>query len=151
MRPDRLIVGEVRGGEALDMLQAMNTGHEGAMTTIHANSPRDALSRLETLVLMAGIELPVRAIRQQIYGAFNLVVHLGRMPDGSRRVLSIAELTGFDDQTIALQDLFVSETAAGNGARGWPRLPPNGRRPRIVDKNRRVAAAAADPDPFHRS
>src|SRR3989442_4900038 len=141
MRPDRLIVGEVRGGEALDMLQAMNTGHSGAMTTIHANSPRDALSRLETLVLMAGIELPVRAIRQQIYGAFNLVVHLGRMPDGSRRVLSIAELTGFDDQTIALQDLFVSESAAGNGARGWTRLRPTGIRPRIVDKIHRLDAA----------
>src|SRR5207245_4887354 len=82
MRPDRLIVGEVRGGEALDMLQAMNTGHDGAMSTIHANSPRDALSRTETLVLMAGIELPVRAIRQQIYGALNLVVHGSRTPDG---------------------------------------------------------------------
>ena len=146
MRPDRVIVGEVRGGEALDMLQAMNTGHEGAMTTIHANSPRDALSRLETLVLMAGIELPVRAIRQQIYGAFNLVVHLGRMPDGSRRVLSIAELTGFDDQTIALQDLFVSESAAGNGARGWTRLRPTGIRPRIVDKIHRLDAAGAELD-----
>src|SRR3989454_396872 len=144
MRPDRVIVGEVRGGEALDMLQAMNTGHEGAMTTIHANSPRDALSRLETLVLMAGIELPVRAIRQQIYGAFNLVVHLGRMPDGSRKVLSIAELTGFDDQTIALQDLFVSESAAGNGARGWTRLRPTGIRPRIVDKIHRLEAAGGE-------
>ena len=147
MRPDRLIVGEVRGGEALDMLQAMNTGHEGAMTTIHANSPRDALARLETLVLMAGIELPVRAIRQQIYGALNLVVHLGRMPDGSRKVLSIAELTGFDDQTIALQDLFVSESAAaGNGARGWTRLRPTGIRPRIVDKIHRLDAAGPELD-----
>ena len=147
MRPDRLIVGEVRGGEALDMLQAMNTGHEGAMTTIHANSPRDALARLETLVLMAGIELPVRAIRQQIYGALNLVVHLGRMPDGSRKVLSIAELTGFDDQTIALQDLFVSESAAaGNGARGWTRLRPTGIRPRTVDKIHRLDAAGPELD-----
>jgi len=146
MRPDRLIVGEVRGGEALDMLQAMNTGHEGAMTTIHANSPRDALARLETLVLMAGIELPVRAIRQQIYGALNLVVHLGRMPDGNRRVLSIAELTGFDEQTIALQDLFVSESAAGNGARGWTRLRPTGIRPRIMDKIHRFDAAGPDLD-----
>src|SRR5438128_4598905 len=146
MRPDRVIVGEVRGGEALDMLQAMNTGHEGAMTTIHANSPRDALSRLETLVLMAGIELPVRAIRQQIYGALNLVVHLGRMADGSRKVLSIAELTGFDDQTIALQDLFVSESVAGNGARGWTRLRPTGIRPRIVDKIHRLDAAGPELD-----
>ncbi|TMF59634.1 MAG: hypothetical protein E6I16_09030 [Chloroflexi bacterium] len=95
---------------------------------------------------MAGIELPVRAIRQQIYGAFNLVVHLGRMPDGSRRVLSIAELTGFDDQTIALQDLFVSESAAGNGARGWTRLRPTGIRPRIVDKIHRLDAAGAELD-----
>ena len=146
MRPDRLIVGEVRGGEALDMLQAMNTGHEGAMTTVHANSPRDALARLETLVLMAGIELPVRAIRQQIYGALNLVVHLGRMPDGNRRVLSIAELTGYDEQTIALQDLFVSESTAGNGARGWTRLRPTGIRPRIMDKIHRLDAAGPDLD-----
>src|SRR3989449_4880375 len=147
MRPDRVIVGEGRGGEALDMLQAMNTGHEGAMTTIHANSPRDALSRLETLVLMAGIELPVRAIRQQIYGALNLVVHLGRMPDGSRKVLSIAELTGFDDQTIALQDLFVSESAAGDGARGWGRLPPPPPPPRIVRTIPRPAPAGRGPPP----
>ena len=146
MRPDRLIVGEVRGGEALDMLQAMNTGHEGAMTTVHANSPRDALARLETLVLMAGIELPVRAIRQQIYGALNVVVHLGRMPDGNRRVLSIAELTGYDEQTIALQDLFVSESTAGNGARGWTRLRPTGIRPRIMDKIHRLDAAGPDLD-----
>ena len=146
MRPDRLIVGEVRGGEALDMLQALNTGHEGAMTTIHANSPRDALSRLETLVLMAGIELPVRAIRQQIYGALNLVVHVSRTSDGSRKVLSIAEITGFDDQTIALQDLFVSESSAGNGARGWTRLRPTGIRPRIMDKIHRLGAAGPELD-----
>src|SRR5438309_7396544 len=133
MRPDRVIVGEVRGGEALDMLQAMNTGHEGALTTIHANSPRDALSRLETLVLMAGIELPVRAIRQQIYGALNLVVHLGRMPDGSRKVLSIAVLTRFDDQSIAWQDHFVSESVAGTGTRGWTRRRPTVIRHRLVD------------------
>ena len=135
MRPDRMIVGEVRGGEALDMLQAMNTGHDGSMTTIHANSPRDALSRLETLVLMAGLELPVRAIRQQIHSAINVVVHMGRLQDGSRKVLSIAELAGFDDQTIALQEVFVSEaTVSGTGAKGWSRLRATGLRPKLMDK-----------------
>src|SRR2546425_1076517 len=132
MRPDRLIVGEVRGGEALDMLQAMNTGHDGAMSTVHANSPRDALSRLETLVLMAGLDLPVRAIRQQISGAIDVIVHVGRLADGSRRVMSIGELTGFDDPTIALQDLFVSE--ATGAAQGRTRLTPTGIRPQIMDR-----------------
>jgi len=133
MRPDRLIVGEVRGGEALDMLQAMNTGHDGAMSTIHANSPRDALSRMETLMLMAGLDLPVRAIRQQLRGALNLLVHVGRLADGRRKVLSIAELTGFDDQTIALQELFVSE-ATGGAVPGRTRLTPTGIRPQLMDK-----------------
>ncbi|HEY8738879.1 MAG TPA: CpaF family protein [Candidatus Dormibacteraeota bacterium] len=135
MRPDRLIVGEVRGGEALDMLQAMNTGHDGAMTTIHANSPRDALSRLETLVLMAGIDLPVRAIRQQIQAAINLVVHVSRQVDGTRKVISIAELVGMEDQAITLQEVFVSEAArSGASARGWTRLAPTGIRPQIMDR-----------------
>jgi pilus assembly protein CpaF len=133
MRPDRLIVGEVRGGEALDMLQAMNTGHDGAMSTIHANSPRDALSRMETLMLMAGLDLPVRAIRQQLRGAVNLLVHVGRLADGRRKVLSIAELTGFDDQTIALQELFVSE-ATGGAIPGRTRLTPTGIRPQMMDR-----------------
>jgi pilus assembly protein CpaF len=133
MRPDRLIVGEVRGGEALDMLQAMNTGHDGAMSTIHANSPRDALSRMETLMLMAGLDLPVRAIRQQLRGALNLLVHVGRLADGRRKVLSIAELTGLDDQTIALQELFVSE-ATGGSVPGRTRLVPTGIRPQMMDK-----------------
>ena len=133
MRPDRLIVGEVRGGEALDMLQAMNTGHDGAMSTIHANSPRDALSRMETLVLMAGLDLPVRAIRQQLRGALNLLVHVGRLADGRRKVLSIAELTGFDDQTIARQELFVSE-ATGGAVPGRTRLTPTGIRPQMMDR-----------------
>jgi len=141
MRPDRLIVGEVRGGEALDMLQAMNTGHDGAMSTIHANSPRDALSRMETMMLMAGLDLPVRAIRQQLRGALNLLVHVGRLADGRRKVLSIAELTGFDDQTIALQELFTSEATAG-AVPGRTRLVPTGIRPRMVDRiyQRGVAA-----------
>jgi pilus assembly protein CpaF len=143
MRPDRLIVGEVRGGEALDMLQAMNTGHDGAMSTIHANSPRDALSRLETLVLMAGIDLPVRAIRQQVRGAINLVVHVGRLFDGRRKVLSIAELTGFDDHTIAMQELFVSE-ATGSASQGRTRLMPTGIRPQIMDKIYQLGVVAPE-------
>jgi len=143
MRPDRLLVGEVRGGEALDMLQAMNTGHDGALTTVHANSPRDALSRLETLVLMAGLDLPVRAIRQQLSGAINVMVHVGRLADGSRRVMCIGELTGFDDPTIALQELFVSE-ATGGGAQGRTRLTPTGIRPQIMDKIHRLGLAAPE-------
>ncbi|TMC67062.1 MAG: CpaF family protein [Chloroflexota bacterium] len=133
MRPDRLIVGEVRGGEALDMLQAMNTGHDGAISTIHANSPRDALSRMETLMLMAGLDLPVRAVRQQLRGALNLLVQVGRLSDGRRKVLSVAELTGFDDQTIALQELFVSE-AIGGAVPGRTRLTPTGIRPQLMDR-----------------
>ncbi|HEY9790568.1 MAG TPA: CpaF family protein [Candidatus Obscuribacterales bacterium] len=107
MRPDRIIVGEVRGAEALDMLQAMNTGHEGSLTTVHANSPRDALSRIETLVLLAGIDLSQRSIREQIASAFDLVVQIKRLPDGARRVVSIAEITGMQDSVIAMQDLFT--------------------------------------------
>src|SRR5205814_5425572 len=99
MRPDRIIVGEVRGPEALDMMQAMNTGHDGGMTTIHANSPRDALARLETMVLMAGIELPSRAIREQMVSALHLIVHVRRYEDGVRRVASIAEITGLEGLT----------------------------------------------------
>jgi pilus assembly protein CpaF len=143
MRPDRLLVGEVRGGEALDMLQALNTGHDGAMSTVHANGPRDALSRLETLVLMAGLDLPVRAIRQQISGAINVIVHVGRLADGSRRVMSIVEVTGFDDPTIALQELFVSE-ATGGGAQGRTRLTPTGIRPQIMDRIHRLGVAAPE-------
>ena len=107
MRPDRIIVGECRGGEALDMLQAMNTGHDGSLTTVHANSPRDVVSRLETMVLMSGIELPSRAIREQIASAVDIVVHEARLPDGSRKVTCISELTGLEGQQITMQDLFV--------------------------------------------
>ena len=107
MRPDRIVVGECRGGEALDMLQAMNTGHDGSLTTIHANNPRDTLARLETLVLMAGMDLPIRAIRQQISSAINLIVQLNRLKDGSRRVTSVTELIGMEGDTITMQDIFV--------------------------------------------
>jgi len=110
MRPDRIIVGEVRGAETLDMLQAMNTGHEGSLTTIHANSPRDGLSRLETLVLTAGVELPLRAIREQISSAFDLVVHLTRLVDGTRRITHITEVLRMESDVITLQDVFVART-----------------------------------------
>jgi pilus assembly protein CpaF len=107
MRPDRIIVGEVRGGEALDMLQAMNTGHDGSLTTIHANSPRDAIARLETMVLMAGIEIPLTAIRKQIASALNLVVFLNRFPDGSRKLTHISEVVGMEGDVVTMTDLFV--------------------------------------------
>ena len=106
MRPDRIIVGEVRGAEALDMLQAMNTGHDGSLSTVHANSPRDALARIETMVLMAGFDLPVRAIRQQVASALDLIVHLERLEDGSRRVTAITEVQRMESDVITLQDIF---------------------------------------------
>jgi pilus assembly protein CpaF len=106
MRPDRIIVGEVRGAEALDMLQAMNTGHDGSLSTVHANSPRDGLSRIETMVLMAGFDLPVRAIRQQVSSALDLIVHLERLEDGSRRVTEITEVQRMEADVITLQDIF---------------------------------------------
>ena len=119
MRPDRIIVGEVRGAEALDMLQAMNTGHDGSLTTVHANSARDALHRLEMLVLMGGIELPMKAIREQIAGGFDLLVHISRLVDGSRRVTQITEIAGMEGDVITLQDLFVaaSPELQGTGSR----------------------------------
>ena len=110
MRPDRIILGEVRSGEALDMLQAMNTGHEGSLSTIHANSPRDALARLETLVLMAGVELPSRAIREQIVSAVDLLVHVERGQDGRRRITHIAEITGLEGDVPLIQDVYRFET-----------------------------------------
>ena len=116
MRPDRIVVGEVRGGEALDMLQAMNTGHDGSLTTFHANSTRDSISRLETLVLMAGTELPSRAIRDQIASAINLIVMLDRLRDGSRRVTGISEVAGIDGNEIELRDIFVYQQFGFDGA-----------------------------------
>ena len=107
MRPDRIVVGECRGGEALDMLQAMNTGHDGSLTTIHANSPRDALARLETLVLMAGFDLPLRAIREQVASAINIIVQITRERDGSRKVVNISEIVKMEGDIITMQDLFV--------------------------------------------
>jgi pilus assembly protein CpaF len=106
MRPDRIIVGEVRGAESLDMLQAMNTGHDGSLCTVHANTCRDALSRIETMVLMAGFELPIRAIRQQVASALDLIVHLERLEDGSRKVTAITEVQRMESEVITLQDIF---------------------------------------------
>jgi pilus assembly protein CpaF len=136
MRPDRIIVGEVRGGEALDMLQAMNTGHDGSLTTIHANSARDALHRVEMLVLMAGVELPVKAIREQIAGGFDLLVHIARLVDGSRRITQITEIAGMEGDVVTLQDLFVARAPEGRGY-GTPlleALAPTSLRPGFLSK-----------------
>ncbi len=136
MRPDRIVVGEVRGGEALDMLQAMNTGHDGSITTIHCNSPRDALSRLETVVLMSGMELGVRAIREQISSALNLIVHQARLKDGTRRVTHITEIVGMEGDVITLQDIFLFDWSVGvdENGRFKGRLKATGLRPSFLDK-----------------
>jgi pilus assembly protein CpaF len=136
MRPDRIVVGEVRGGEALDMLQAMNTGHDGSISTVHANTPRDAIARLETMVLLAGVDLPVRAIREQIASGIQLLVHQSRLRDGSRRVTHITEVTGMEGDTITLQDLFLYDEGMGfdpQTGRSLGYLKPTGLRPRILD------------------
>ena len=132
MRPDRIVVGEVRGAEALDMLQAMNTGHEGSLTTVHANSPRDVLSRLETMVLMAGFDLPVRAIREQVASAVDLIVQTERLSDGSRRVVAITEVQGTEGDIVTLQDLF-SYRPGPPGKEGDGELAATGLRPRKME------------------
>jgi pilus assembly protein CpaF len=135
MRPDRIVVGEVRGAEALDMLQAMNTGHDGSLCTLHANTPRDALSRVETMVLMAGYDLPVRAIRQQVCSALDLLVHLTRVRDGSRRVVAISEVMRMESDIITLQDIFTfqQQQITGEG-KVIGRLTASGLRPSFLDK-----------------
>jgi pilus assembly protein CpaF len=133
MRPDRIIVGECRGAEALDMLQAMNTGHDGSMTTAHSNSPRDTLSRLETMVLMAGMDLPLRAIREQIASALNLVMHQERMRDGTRKITKITEVQGMEGDVIVMQDLFVFEQQGIEAGKVIGRLKPTGIRPKFVE------------------
>ena len=134
MRPDRIIVGEIRDEAALDMLQAMNTGHDGSMTTLHSNSPRDTLSRLETMTLMAGMELPVRAVREQIASAINLVIHQERMRDGSRRVTNITEVSGMEGDVITTTDIFVFEQTGFENGKVLGRLRPSGLRPKFMDK-----------------
>ena len=134
MRPDRIVVGECRGGEALDMLQAMNTGHDGSMTTVHANSPRDALRRVETMVLMAGMEIPLKAIREQVASSIELVIHMERMKDGTRRVTQVSEVQGMESDTIVMQDIFVfHQTGIRNGV-VLGSLKPTGLRPRFLEK-----------------
>jgi pilus assembly protein CpaF len=135
MRPDRIVIGEVRDGAALDMLQAMNTGHDGSMTTVHANSPRDSLARIETMVLMAGMELPVRAIREQTAAAIDLIIHQTRLKDGSRRITHITEVTGMEGDVITLQDIFMFDFRAGLDEYGRYKgvLQPTGLRPQFLD------------------
>jgi len=135
MRPDRLVVGEVRGPEALDMLQAMNTGNDGSMTSLHANRPRDVLARIETLVLMAGFDLPARAIRSQIASAIDVIVHLERLRDGTRKVMQISEVTGMEEDVITMQDVFrfVRSGLDGQG-RVVGRFTASGVRPRVLDR-----------------
>jgi pilus assembly protein CpaF len=135
MRPDRIVVGEVRSAEAIDMLQAMNTGHEGSLTTLHANSPRDALSRLETMVAMASLNLPDRAVRVQIANAIDIIIQVSRLSDGSRRVKQIAEVVGMEGEVITMQDIFTFEqTGVDEEGRVIGRLRPTGIRPRCMDR-----------------
>jgi len=136
MRPDRIVVGECRAGEALDMLQAMNTGHDGSLTTVHANTPRDTLSRLETLTLMAGFDLPIRAIREQMASAIDVIVQIARLRDGSRRITHITEVQGMEGEVITLQDVFLFDFSAGVDDNGRYRgvLKPTGIRPKFAEK-----------------
>ena len=134
MRPDRIIVGEVRAAEALDMLQAMNTGHDGSMTTAHSNGPRDTLARLETMTLMAGMDLPLRAIREQISSAVDLIVHQDRFRDGTRKVVNIAEVQGMEGDVIVMQDIFVFQQTGIEDGRVVGRLRPTGIRPKFMDR-----------------
>jgi pilus assembly protein CpaF len=146
MRPDRVIVGEVRGGEAFDMLQAMNTGHDGSISTVHANTPRDAVSRVENMVLMAGLDLPDHAIREQIASAIQLIVQIARLQDGSRRVSHVTEVAGMEGHAITLQDLFVLETdGTDEDGRLITRLVPTGLQPRFTDRFERTGV----PFPAH--
>jgi pilus assembly protein CpaF len=136
MRPDRIIVGECRGGEALDMLQAMNTGHDGGMTTVHANSPRDALNRLETMVLMAGLDLPSRAIREQIVSALHFILHVRRFEDGVRRVEAVSEITGLESGTPLLQDIYRFQQTGRNGRKVVGTFSATGIVPRLAHELR---------------
>ncbi len=135
MRPDRIIVGEVRGGETLDMLQAMNTGHEGSISTIHANTPRDALARMETMVMMSGMELPSRAIREQVASAIHIIVQIGRLTDGSRKIISVSEVQGMEGNVIVLQDMFAfQQKGVGEGGKVLGTMQATGMVPKFVDR-----------------
>jgi pilus assembly protein CpaF len=134
MRPDRVVVGECRGGETLDMLQAMNTGHDGSLTTAHANSPRDMLSRLETMCLMAGMDLPVRAIREQIASAVDVIIQQTRMRDGTRKIVNITEVQGMEGDVIVMSDIFAFEQQGIENGRIIGRLKPTGIRPKFSER-----------------
>jgi pilus assembly protein CpaF len=148
MRPDRIIVGEVRGAEAFDMLQAMNTGHEGSLGTVHANTPRDALARIENMVMMAGFELPVKAIREQMQSAIHVVIQIARFPDGTRKVTTVAEVSGMEGQIVTMQDLFrFEQTGVDSDGRILGELRTTGIRPRFVEKFQ-VSGIHLPPDLF---
>ena len=156
MRPDRIVLGEIRGVEVLDVVTAMNTGHDGSMTTVHANAPRDALSRLETMVLMAGYDLPVRAIREQIASALDLIVHMSRLKDGTRRITHITEVQGMEGDVITLQDIFLFDYGMGVDEHGRFRghLKATGVRPKFAEKLQdhgiRLGAEVFTPEPTGR-
>lgn len=148
MRPDRIVVGECRGGETLDMLQAMNTGHEGSMTTIHANTTRDAVQRVETMVMMSGFELPTRAIRQQFASAINLIVQAARLTGGPRKITAVTEVQGMEGDVITMQDIFRFEqdgVSADGKARG--RIVSTGVRPQFIDRLK-TSGTTVDPSWF---
>ena len=148
MRPDRIIVGEVRGPEAFDMLQAMNTGHEGSLSTVHANTPRDALARIESMILMAGLDLPIRAIREQIASAIHIVVQIARLPDGSRKVTKVSEIAGMEGQVVTMQDLFYFEQRGiDSDGRVLGEFRGTGLRPRFAEKFE-IAGIHLPPDLF---
>jgi pilus assembly protein CpaF len=135
MRPDRIVVGECRGGEALDMLQAMNTGHDGSLTTVHANSPRDVISRLETMVLMSGMDLPVRAIREQIASAIDLIIHEARFSDGTRKIVKVTEIVGQEGDQITMQDIFeYRQTGVDNRGKVIGRFTATGSVPTFIEE-----------------
>jgi pilus assembly protein CpaF len=134
MRPDRIVMGECRSGEALDMLQAMNTGHDGSMTTVHSNTPRDTLRRIETMVLMAGMELPLKAIREQVASSIELIIHLERLIDGTRKIVQVAEVQGMEGDTIVMQDLFVFNQTSIKIGVVQGSLKATGLRPRFLHK-----------------
>jgi pilus assembly protein CpaF len=148
MRPDRIIVGEVRGPEAFDMLQAMNTGHEGSLSTVHANSPRDALARIESMILMAGLDLPIGAIREQIASAIHIVVQIARLPDGSRKVTKVSEIAGMEGQVVTMQDLFrFEQRGIDSDGRVLGEFRGTGLRPRFAEKFE-IAGIHLPPDLF---
>jgi len=150
MRPDRIVVGECRGAETLDMLQAMNTGHDGSLTTLHANSTRDTVARVETMVMMSGFELPVRAIRQQFASAINVIVQAQRMTGGPRKIISITEVTGMEGEVVTMQDIFVFEQLGiSSTGKAYGQFVATGIRPSFVDRLD-ASGCKVDPNLFQR-